>query len=89
MRRASTARFRALQWFKDYERDPASLLMRTKPSTRMRRLLANDGLVMRVPVGQFGYQRWLLTDQGQDLLNNKRKRLRGIEGRALPHAICL
>jgi hypothetical protein len=38
---------------------------------KMRRLMAREGQVFRVPVGQFNYDRWLLTDEGRGLLANK------------------
>jgi hypothetical protein len=69
--RVTTARYRALQWFADHERDPLSVLMTEKPSTKMRRLMAREGQVFRVPVGQFNYQRWLLTDAGRAVLATK------------------
>jgi hypothetical protein len=71
MKKVTPARYRALQWFADHERDPLSVLMKEKPSTKMRRLMAREGQVFRVPVGQFNYDRWLLTDEGRGLLANK------------------
>lgn len=74
MKRITTARYRALQWFADHERDPLSVLLTAKPSTKMRRLMAREGQVFRVPVGQFNYDRWLLTDAGRAALAARKQR---------------
>ncbi|WLB24917.1 hypothetical protein QIH85_23850 [Bradyrhizobium japonicum] len=73
MKKLTTARYAALQWFADHERDPLSVLMAAKPSTKMRRLMAREGQVFRVPVGQFNYDRWLLTDAGRAALASRPK----------------
>jgi hypothetical protein len=40
------ARYRALEWFADHERDPLSVLLRKRPSARMRNLMAREGQVV-------------------------------------------
>jgi hypothetical protein len=68
----TSARFKALQWFLDHETlGPDGVFDRKPPSTRMRRLMARQGEVVRLPVGQFEYQKWILTAQGRDTLKTK------------------
>jgi hypothetical protein len=33
--------------------------------------MVNEGQIMRLPLGQFKYGKWLLTKQGRDVLNSK------------------
>jgi hypothetical protein len=70
------ARYRALQWFLDHEvlGPDAVLLGRKPPSTKMRRLMAREGQVIRLPLGQFEYQKWLLTPLGRETLQRKPRR---------------
>jgi hypothetical protein len=70
----TTARYRALQWFADHERDPLAVLMQERPSTKMVRLMAREDQVYRIPVHQFNYERWLLTDAGKQILQMKGRR---------------
>jgi hypothetical protein len=71
----TTARYNALKWFADHERlGPDGVLGRDPPSARMRRLMAKEGHVYRLPVGQFEYQKWLLTPEGREVLEQKGKR---------------
>ena len=66
------ARFRALQWFFDHEaRGPDSVFNQKPPSARMRRLMSQEGQVIRLPIGQFEYQKWLLTPKGREALQTK------------------
>jgi hypothetical protein len=37
----------------------------------MRRLMAKEGQVAKQPIGQFKYQRWLLTAKGRQVLKAK------------------
>jgi hypothetical protein len=68
----TSARYKALQWFLDHEAlGPDEMLTRRPPSARMRRLMAREGQVMRLPIGQFEYQKWLLTPLGKETLQNK------------------
>ena len=81
------ARYYALQWLLDHEvLGPDGVFDRKPPSARMRRLMAQEGDVYRLPVGQFNYQQWRLTPQGRDKLLQKKPRVRR---RSLPriHAI--
>jgi hypothetical protein len=67
-------RYYALQWLLDHEvLGPDGVFDRKPPSTRMRRLMAQEGDVFRLPVGQFNYQQWRLTPQGRDKLLQKPK----------------
>lgn len=68
MRRYTKARRLALQWFADHEREPLSVLMADKPTPRMRRLMVKEGHVARIPVGQFGFDKWVLTYAGREAL---------------------
>jgi hypothetical protein len=78
---ATSARYRALQWFLDHEESgPDEVFNRKPPTTRMRRLMAKDGEVIRLPIGQFGYQKWILTPLGREVLQTKPTRRR----RSLP-----
>jgi hypothetical protein len=66
------ARYSALKWFFDHETlGPDEMLTRKPPSARMRRLMAREGQVERQPLGQFEYQKWLLTAQGRAVLAAK------------------
>jgi hypothetical protein len=68
----SPARYRALQWFRDHEAlGPDGVFNRKPPSGRMRNMMAADGQVAKEPVGQFKYQRWLLTAKGREVLEAK------------------
>lgn len=71
------ARFVALQWFHDHEAGgPDAVFTRKPPSAKMRRLMAREGEVMKLPIGQFEYQQWRLTPLGRELLNAKPTRRR-------------
>ena len=75
------ARYRALTWFRDHEAEPTGVLMRKRPSTRMRKLMEQDGQVKREAVNQFRFDRWLLTDKGAQLLaarEERRKERKGV-----------
>jgi hypothetical protein len=68
----SAGRYRALTWFRDHEAlGPDSVIDRKPPSARMRRLMAKEGQVAKQPIGQFKYQRWLLTAKGREVLEAK------------------
>jgi hypothetical protein len=75
------ARYYALQWFLDHEAiGPDSVFGRKPPTTRMIRLMARSGEVVRLPIGQFEMGKWLLTAHGREVLQNKKK----IRRRSLP-----
>lgn len=83
----SPARYNALQWFFDHEaQGPDGVFTRRPPSARMRRLMAKQGELIRLPIGQFEYQKWLLTDKGREVLagrpqpKGRRRRLPRIYG---------
>jgi hypothetical protein len=66
------ARYHALQWFHDHEalgRD--EMLTRDPPTVRMRRLMAKEGEVVRIPVGQLEHYQWRLTPLGREKLLGK------------------
>ena len=66
------ARYVALRWFYDHEAlGPDEVLRRKPPSARIRRLMVENGEVEKVPVGQFAFQKWVLTDKGREILNQK------------------
>jgi hypothetical protein len=66
------ARYRALAWFADHEaRGPDEVFSRKPPSTRMRRLMAKEGEVVRLPLGQFEHFQWRLTPLGREVLAKK------------------
>lgn len=66
------ARYRALQWFLDHEAlGPDAMMRRQPPTTRMRRLMAKEGEVIRLPLGQFEHGKWLLTSKGREKLLTK------------------
>jgi hypothetical protein len=70
----TTARYRALQWLFDHEvLGRTEMLMRTPPSTKMRRLMAREGQVFRIPVGQLEHYQWRLTPLGREVLQAKPK----------------
>jgi hypothetical protein len=65
-------RYRALQWFYDHEvLGNDAMLRRKAPTTWMRRLMLKEGEVEPYPIGQFGFQRWLLTPLGRQTLQTK------------------
>jgi hypothetical protein len=67
------ARYRALQWFLDHEALGPDAVFNSKPPTvRMRNMMEVAGQVAKEPVGQFKYQRWLLTAKGREVLGMKR-----------------
>jgi hypothetical protein len=68
------ARYRALGWFADHERDPLSVLLAKRPSTRMRNLMWREGQLKRITLGQFNLERWLLTDTGIEVLAGRAQR---------------
>lgn len=71
------ARFGALEWFRSHEElGPDGVFDRKPPSARMRRMMAREGQVIRLPIGQFGYQKWILTPQGREVLQSKPTRRR-------------
>jgi hypothetical protein len=71
------ARYAALQWFLDHEMlGPDAMLRRKPPSARMRRLMAEDGQVSRLRLGQFALGKWSLTPQGRAVLKAKPARKR-------------
>lgn len=74
------ARYRALAWFRDHEAEPTAVLMRKRPSTRMRKLMEQDGQVRREAVDQFKFERWLLTDKGAQLLTAREERRKERKG---------
>ncbi|MBT1509489.1 hypothetical protein KIP88_03145 [Bradyrhizobium sp. SRL28] len=66
------ARYRALKWFHDHEAlGPDEVFTRKPPTTRMHRLMAKDGHVALVPVGQFGFSKWVLTPEGRRVLEEQ------------------
>ena len=66
------ARYRALQWLLDHERTgPDGVFTAKPPSARMRKIMAKDGQVMRIPVGQFEHYQWRLTPEGREVLRNQ------------------
>ena len=63
------ARYKALKWFFDHEElGPDGVFTRRPPSARMRKLMAQEDQVFRIPVGQFAYQQWRLTEKGREIL---------------------
>lgn len=65
----TTARYHALQWFRDHEEGgPDAVFNRRPPTVRMRRLMAKEGEVVRLPLGQFEHFQWRLTPLGRDKL---------------------
>ncbi|WP_249733954.1 hypothetical protein [Bradyrhizobium sp. sGM-13] len=72
------ARYRALQWLRDHEADPLSVLLRKRPSARMCNLMEREHQVVRAALGQFNHYRWLLTGMGAQVLADK---TRGQDGR--------
>jgi hypothetical protein len=75
------ARYYALQWFFDHEElGPDAVFNRKPPSGRMRKLMAHEGQVSRLSVGQFKYEKWRLTPQGREVLESKPK----VRRRCLP-----
>jgi hypothetical protein len=82
------ARYRALRWFADHEADPLSVLLRRRPSVRMRNLMEREHQLVRIALGQFNHHRWLLTGMGEQVLaakqrgrNDERRRRTENEGR--------
>jgi hypothetical protein len=68
----TTARFHALQWFHDHEAGgPDAVFSRKPPTVRMRRLMAKEGEVVRLPLGQFEHFQWRLTPLGREALAKK------------------
>src|ERR1700722_16052636 len=75
------ARYRALRWFADHQADPLSVLLRKRPSVRMRNLMEREHQLVRIALGQFNYNRWLLTGMGEQVLADKREGHNGRRGR--------
>src|ERR1700752_4925486 len=67
----SPARYRALRWFADHEADPLSVLLRRRPSVRMRNLMEREHQLVRIALGEFNHHRWLLTGMGEQVLAEK------------------
>lgn len=68
----TSARYYALQWFFDHEAlGPNGVFGRKPPTSRMRKLMEEEGHVAKEPVGQFKFQRWLLTAKGREALQAK------------------
>jgi hypothetical protein len=66
------ARYRALQWFLDHEaQGPDEVFNRRPPSARMRKLMAKEGQVVRLPLGQFEHHHWRLTPLGREVLEKR------------------
>ena len=75
------ARYNALQWFFDHEvLGRTEMLTRPPPTVRMRKLMAREEQVYRIPVGQLDHYQWRLTAKGREVLENKPK----IRRRSLP-----
>jgi len=73
----TAARLKALQWFHDHEvGGPNAVFDRRPPSAKMRRLMAKEDQVMRLPVGQFEYHQWRLTPLGREVLAKRPTRRR-------------
>jgi hypothetical protein len=71
MLRKKIARRRcALRWFADEEIDPATVLLRKRPSTRLCRQMQREELLDVEPVGQFGFSRWRLSSLGRFLVQS-------------------
>jgi len=64
-------RRRALKWFAEQEADPAAALFTERPSTRLCRLMLDEGLVELEPVGQFEFSRWRITPIGHLVAQRK------------------
>jgi hypothetical protein len=73
-RRATPGRWRALLWFADHERDPALVLMRKRPSTRMLGIMLREGQLYTVRTNISNHSRWMLSDAGRELLAAKHRR---------------
>ena len=66
------ARYNALQWFHDHEAlGRTEMLTRKPPTARMRKLMAKEGQVYRIPVGQLDHYQWRLTPEGRKALEKK------------------
>jgi hypothetical protein len=77
----SAARYYALAWFRDHaEGGPDAVFNRKPPSGRMRKLMEAEGQVAKESVGQFKFQRWLLTAKGREVLEAKK----AVRRRCLP-----
>lgn len=74
-RRASTARWRALRWFHDYEIDRNSVMHRPVPTKRMELALMRDGLLRWSNTSLRGLPKMTLTVEGEALLATKHQRL--------------
>jgi hypothetical protein len=73
----TAARYAALQWFLDHETlGPDAMLRRKPPLARMRRLMAKEGHVSRLPLAQFALGTWSLTPHGSAVLKTKPARKR-------------
>jgi hypothetical protein len=76
----TAARLKALQWFYDHEvGGPNAVFDRRPPSTKMRRLMAKEGEVIKLPIGQFEYFQWRLTPHGREVLGTRPKRRRKLK----------
>jgi hypothetical protein len=58
-----------LRWWDLHGQDPALVLLGKRPTSRMNRLMAREGQLVRIP-----RDRWLLTQAGRDVLATRRQR---------------
>ena len=63
----SPARWRALAWFGDHERDVNAVLGRRLPSVRMRNLMIRERQLERIAIGSFGQAIFILTPLAEQL----------------------
>lgn len=72
-RKCTTMRWRALNWFANHEADQHSVMGQRVPTAKMRNRMVREGQLLRVPVGQFDFHRFILTHAGRELLATKGK----------------
>jgi hypothetical protein len=68
-----------LRWWDLHGQDPALVLLGKRPTSRMNRLMAREGQLVRIP-----RDRWLLTQAGRDVLATRRQRRKKRDATAEP-----
>jgi hypothetical protein len=76
-RRCSTARWKALAWFREHERDQNSVMGQKVPSRKMITALKQEGLLVAVPTRIKRHFKLELSPGGYALLLSKHKQFNG------------
>lgn len=75
----TTARWRALRWLADHERDVSAVMHRKKPSRRMLTLMVRDEQITWLPTSIHYLHKAVLSEKGRQLLASWHKHINGHE----------